>query len=89
MARAIAQGDLSHDVELASKSDFFGQALQTMTESLQNLIVKIKATAEELAGQAVDLQQLLGQFTLPTDSQAKALPEPKAAQFHLPAMPIS
>jgi methyl-accepting chemotaxis protein len=49
LAEAIAGGDLTVDVQLASEKDRLGAALQTMTEVLNNVIQQVMVATENVA----------------------------------------
>lgn len=64
LATIIAEGDLTYDVELASDKDSLGKALQTMSESLKNLISEIQESGSQIASgsaQVSDASQSLSQ----------------------------
>ena len=49
LAGAIAGGDLTVDVQLASENDQLGKALQTMTDVLNNVIMQVVVASENVA----------------------------------------
>ncbi len=49
LALAIASGDLTREVELASANDSLGRALQAMLESLQQIIGQVQTAAEQIS----------------------------------------
>jgi methyl-accepting chemotaxis protein len=57
VADAMAEGDLSHEVEPLSERDRLGQAFQRMTGSLRELVGQVQATAEQVAGASHELGQ--------------------------------
>jgi methyl-accepting chemotaxis protein len=57
VADAIAEGDLSYDVEPLSQQDRLGLAFQRMNVSLRELVGQVKATAEQVAGASRELGQ--------------------------------
>ncbi len=48
LAKRIAEGDLSHDVELASDRDVLGRALKTMVENLRGIFATIRQASEQV-----------------------------------------
>ncbi len=64
LAEAIAQGDLTHDVKVASANDQLGNALKTMLEGLREMVGNIQIAGEQIAtgsGQVSDASQALSQ----------------------------
>ncbi len=64
LATAIADGDLSHEVELASEKDQLGLALQNMTSNLNDLMSQIQHAGGQIglaSGQVADSSQSLSQ----------------------------
>ncbi len=64
LAEAIARGDLTHDVQVASSSDQLGNALKTMLEGLRDMVGNIQIAGEQIAtgsGQVSDASQALSQ----------------------------
>ncbi len=64
VAEAIAQGDLSKTVKVASERDQLGNALQTMLTNLQEMVGSIQVAGEQIAsgsGQIADASQALSQ----------------------------
>ncbi len=64
LAEAIAQGDLTHDVTVASPNDQLGNALKTMLEGLREMVGNIQVAGEQIAsgsGQVSDASQALSQ----------------------------
>ncbi|WP_051689764.1 methyl-accepting chemotaxis protein [Pelobacter seleniigenes] len=64
MAEALAEGDLTRDVKVASKQDRLGHALKTMVENLREIVGGIQLAGEQIAsgaGQVADSSQSLSQ----------------------------
>jgi methyl-accepting chemotaxis protein len=64
LALAIAKGDLTREVEIASDKDGLGKALQQMTKSLREIIGNVKTSGEQIAAgasQVSDSSQSLSQ----------------------------
>ena len=75
LAEAIAEGDLTRDVTLASDKDVLGRALRGMTERLNDIIGQINAASEQIdsgSGQVSDSAQDLSQGAT---QQASAIEE--------------
>lgn len=49
VARQIADGDLRAAIQVRSATDAFGQTIQSMLEGLRSLIVRIRASADQIA----------------------------------------
>ncbi len=64
LALAIAKGDLTKEVEIASENDGLGRALQDMTQNLKSIIGEVKVAGEQIAAgasQVSDSSQSLSQ----------------------------
>ena len=64
LASAIAKGDLSQEVVLASEKDVLGAALSSMTQSLNGFLRKVREISFQVAGgarEAADSSQSLSQ----------------------------
>ena len=64
LAEAIARGDLTQDVQVASANDQLGNALKTMLEGLREMVGGIQIAGEQIAsgsGQVADASQALSQ----------------------------
>ncbi len=64
LAEAIARGDLTHDVTVASPDDQLGMALKVMLEGLREMVGNIQIAGEQIAtgsGQVSDASQALSQ----------------------------
>ncbi len=48
-AKRIAEGDLSHDIELSSERDVLGKALKMMLDNLNNIFATIHQASEQVA----------------------------------------
>ena len=75
LAEAIAEGDLTQEVTLASQNDVLGRALQTMTERLNEILSQINTASEQIdsgSNQVSDSAQDLSQGAT---QQASAIEE--------------
>ncbi len=75
LAEAIADGDLTHEVVLASDHDSLGRALQKMTQHLSEIIAEINSASQQIdsgSGQVSDSAQDLSQAST---EQAAAIEE--------------
>ncbi len=64
LAEAIAHGDLSHDVKVASENDQLGLALKSMLEGLREMVGNIQLAGEQIStgsSQVSDASQALSQ----------------------------
>ena len=64
LAEAIARGDLTRDVQVASGADQLGNALKTMLDGLREMVGGIQVAGEQIAsgsGQVSDASQALSQ----------------------------
>lgn len=64
LANIISEGDLTHEVHLASDKDTLGSALQTMSGNLNRIIGEVSSATEQIssgAGQVSDSSQSLSQ----------------------------
>lgn len=64
LAEAIARGDLTQDVQVASANDQLGNALKTMLEGLREMVGGIQIAGEQItsgSGQVADASQALSQ----------------------------
>ncbi len=64
LAEAIAEGDLTQEVMLASEKDDLGRALRTMSDRLNQMLTQINVASEQIAsgsGQVSDSAQDLSQ----------------------------
>jgi methyl-accepting chemotaxis protein len=55
LALAISEGDLTHEVKLASSHDQLGQALQKMIGSLRKVVGDVRSSAENVASGAQEI----------------------------------
>ena len=75
LAKVIASGDLTHDVELSSDKDVLGHALRTMSENLNQLVGQVNESAVQIdsgSSQVSDASQSLSQGSV---EQASSLEE--------------
>ncbi len=85
LAMAIANGDLTREVEIASEKDALGKALQRMVESLRNILGQIQTAGEQIASgssQVSDSSQSLSQGAT---EQASSLEEITSSMTELGA----
>ncbi len=64
LALSIANGDLSHEVQLASENDKLGIAFQVMTDNLNEILFQIQSASNQInsvSGQVADSSQALAQ----------------------------
>ncbi|GAK59811.1 methyl-accepting chemotaxis sensory transducer [Candidatus Vecturithrix granuli] len=61
VAANVANGDLTETIQVRSSDDAFGRAIQIMTEGLRTLILKIRASAEQIAMTGVSISSLADQ----------------------------
>lgn len=64
LALAIAEGDLTRTVDLASEHDLLGRALQKMVDDLRRIIGEVREAGDQIAagsGQVADASQSLSQ----------------------------
>ena len=55
IAKSIAEGDLRHEITLASENDQFGLAFQKMIDSLHDSVSKLTATSEKVSTSSMQL----------------------------------
>ncbi len=85
LARAIAAGDLSQEVKLASAGDQLGMALQEMVEGLREMVGEIQTAGEQInsgATQVADASQSLSQGAT---QSASSLEEVSASMHQMSA----
>ena len=75
LTQAIASGDLSKEVALASDDDMLGQALSKMTRDLNSTMVQLISTAEQVNAGAEQLQASAQSLASGTSQQAASLEE--------------
>lgn len=73
LALSIAQGDLTHDVELASEDDAFGTAFQHMIQNLRTLICELQSSSASVASGSVQVAETSQTLSLGATQQASAL----------------
>ncbi len=69
----IANGDLSKDVTLASENDLLGLALQKMTQNLNQTIIDLQTTTNQVTAGAEQLQASAQSLASGTAEQAASL----------------
>ena len=75
LADAIANGDLTQIVELASDKDGLGKAMQHMTNSLEQIIGNVKAASENVGSGAMQVSASSQQLSQGANSQASSAEE--------------
>jgi methyl-accepting chemotaxis protein len=83
LAHAIAGGDLSQEIKLASSRDELGMALAEMVKSLNQMIVKIKATAADFAVDAKEISGAAQALSQGASEQAAATEEISSSMTEL------
>lgn len=72
VARQVADGDLSVDIQSSSRKDEISQlnrAIADMVESLKSVILRLQASAEEVAASAEELSVVTNQTTVGVQEQ--------------------
>jgi len=75
LADSIAHGDLSCKIELASKKDGLGKALQYMSESLKQIIGEVQKTTETVSVGAAQMASTSQKLAENSSEQASAAEE--------------
>ena len=75
VAETIATGDLTVEVRLSSERDRMGQALRTMTQSLQGMVGDIHSSAEQIASGAAQIADSDQSLSQGATEQASSLEE--------------
>lgn len=84
-AQSISKGDLSNELEIKSQDDILGQALKRMNHNLQNLLLQIKQTSEQVGGAASQLSQSSSSLSAGGSEQAAALEEISSTMVEIDA----
>ena len=79
LARAIGEGDLRHDVSLASDHDTLGRALQTMVANLRNVVTTVRDTAANVASGSSQLTGTAQTISTGSANQATSVEEVSAS----------
>ena len=72
-AKLIADGDLQHDIHLASEDDVFGLALQQMLESLRRSIRELADVSEKTTATALTLSSSSTELSTTTQEDANKI----------------
>ncbi len=79
LAEAIAEGDLTRDVTLASEQDVLGRALRTMAEKLNDIISQINAASEQIDSGSSQVSDSAQDLSQGATQQAAAIEEISAS----------
>ena len=87
VARTVASGDLSSDIEVRSRDETgqLMQALQEMNVSLRNIVSEVRSGTDAIAGAASEIAQGNLDLSGRTEQQASALEETASAMEQLSA----
>jgi methyl-accepting chemotaxis protein len=83
LAEAIAEGDLTQTVTLASSKDSLGRALQTMTDRLNEVIGQISAAGEQINSGSSQVSELSQELSHGATQQSAAIEEIGASMHEL------
>jgi len=83
LAMAIADGDLTCKVDIASEHDALGQALQTMQESLLSMITQIKMAGNEIASGSMQIADSSQNLAHGASDQAGSLEQVSSAMTEM------
>ncbi|WP_022662493.1 methyl-accepting chemotaxis protein [Paucidesulfovibrio longus] len=75
VAEAIAGGDMTHKVSLASERDSMGAALKRMVERLRSMFSEVMITADEVANSAGQVSESSQSLSSGASEQASAVEE--------------
>jgi len=78
LARSIGQGDLSHDVQLASNQDTLGLALRAMVTNLREVVTNVRSAAEHVASGSEELTGTAQTIASGSASQASSIEQVSA-----------
>ena len=70
LAMLIAEGNLEHEVHLASDKDIFGQAFQKMIASLRDSVTKLSATSDKMSESALTMSSSSDELSQTTQGDA-------------------
>ena len=88
-AQAIAAGDLTVDVQVASESDVLGKAFQAMIDSLNEIMHQVKNTAVMLASGADQVSNSSHSLSQGATQQASSIEEISASMEEIRSQTIS
>ncbi len=83
VARAIADGDLTREVEIASEHDELGRALRDMSNSLNRVIHEVTATADRVQGGSRQISESTDSMSQGATVQAASLEEISASMTEI------
>ena len=75
LAEAIAEGDLTQEVILASEQDVLGRALRTMTEKLNDILSQISMAGEQIDSGSSQVSDSAQDLSQGSTQQASAIEE--------------
>ncbi len=75
LAEAIADGDLTQEVTLASEQDVLGRALRTMTEKLNDILSQISMASEQIDSGSSQVSDSAQDLSQGSTQQASAIEE--------------
>ncbi len=75
LAEAIADGDLTQEVTLASEQDVLGRALRTMTEKLNDILSQISMAGEQIDSGSSQVSDSAQDLSQGSTQQASAIEE--------------
>ena len=73
LAMLIADGDLQHQVQLASDDDLFGQAFQKMIASLHDSIMKLTTISEKVSASALSMSSTSEELSRTTQEDSNKI----------------
>lgn len=85
VASAIAQGDLTAEVHLASEQDQFGQSLQEMVQSLGTIVGQINVAADQIASGACEVADSGQSLSQGATEQASSMEQISASMNEISA----
>ena len=85
VAEAIAEGDLTRDVLIASEDDQLGKALKTMSDSLNDLVRQVKEGADQVSSGASQVAASSQSLSQGATEQAAAVQEISASSTQMGA----
>jgi methyl-accepting chemotaxis protein len=75
LAKTIESGDLTVEVDLASERDLLGKALKGMTKNLNEVLIQVRNTADQVASGAVQVSNASQSQSQGATEQASSLEE--------------
>lgn len=86
LAESIAEGDLSHEVKLASNEDSLGISLEKMTNNLNNLINVINTTTQMIATNSAHVSDSSSALSQGATEQAASIEEITSSMTEINSM---